>query len=240
LRLSRGCPFRCTYCSAPRFGPAYEPRPLDSALAELETLTRRGVRDIAFYDDALLHRADEVLLPFLEEARRRVSGLRFHTPNALHARLLSPAVAETLVRSGFASFYLGFEGGGAAWRETTGGKVSADDLAEAVGNLVRAGADRRHVTAYLLLGHPTTEPGELEEAMRFVRGLGIRQFLAEFSPVPGTPDGDLCARWADLREPLWHDKTAFPVARLGFGEVNRLKGIALEFNREVEGRRAKV
>jgi len=138
------------------------------------------------------------------------------------------------VRSGFATFYLGFEGGGPAWREATGGKVSGDDLAAAVENLVRAGADPRRITVYLLLGHPTAASGELEEAMRFVRSLGIRQALAEFSPVPGTPDGDLCGRWVDLFEPLWHDKTAFPIARLGFDAVARLKGLCREFNREVE------
>jgi hypothetical protein len=70
--------------------------------------------------------------------------------------------------------------------------------------------------------------------MRFVHRLGIRGMLADFSPIPGTPDGEACRRWVDLEEPLMHNKTAFPIIRLGFDEVNRLKDLQRALNRSLE------
>jgi len=66
--------------------------------------------------------------------------------------------------------------------------------------------------------------------MRFAASLGIRVMLSEFSPIPGTPDGEACRRWVNLDEPLFHNKTAFPLLTLGIEEVNRIKGIARELN----------
>lgn len=47
--------------------------------------------------------------------------------------------------------------------------------------------------------------------MYFAHTLGIRGMLSEFSPIPGTPDGEICRRWLDLDEPLWHNKSAFVI-----------------------------
>ena len=54
--------------------------------------------------------------------------------------------------------------------------------------------------------------------------------LADFSPIPGTPDGEACRKWIDLDEPLNHNKTAFPIRFLGKDEVDRLKGLCKRLN----------
>ncbi len=69
--------------------------------------------------------------------------------------------------------------------------------------------------------------------MRFVNSLGIRGMLADFSPIPGTPDGEYCRRWVDMDEPLMHNKTAFPIILLGFDETNRLKDLQRRLNRSL-------
>jgi len=66
--------------------------------------------------------------------------------------------------------------------------------------------------------------------MRFASGLGLRLMLAEFSPIPGTPDGELCRQWVDLDEPLCHNKTAFTIRLLGEEGVNGLKNLCRELN----------
>lgn len=66
--------------------------------------------------------------------------------------------------------------------------------------------------------------------MHLAHELGIKVMLSEFSPIPGTPDGEQCRRWVDLDEPLWHNKTAFTLHRLGPPEVNRLKQLANRLN----------
>jgi hypothetical protein len=66
--------------------------------------------------------------------------------------------------------------------------------------------------------------------MHFAHRLGIRLMLSEFSPIPGTPDGERCRQWVDLDEPLWHNKTVFAHLRLGGAEVQRLKALCRQLN----------
>ncbi len=239
LKLADGCPFRCTYCSVPQVYPPFASRPLDRSLAELSWLHDHGVENIAFYDDALLFKPETLLLPFLREAIKRQLQVHFHTPNALNARFITQEVADLMIAVGFKTVHLGFESSAYTWQRKTSGKVYAHELEEAVNHLVRAGADRRLMTAYLILGHPDGDQPrggqqEVERSMRFAHDLGLRVMLSKFSPIPGTPDGERCREWVDLDEPLWHNKTIFPLIFLGDTEVQRLKSLARDLNRQLE------
>ncbi|HRU05536.1 MAG TPA: B12-binding domain-containing radical SAM protein [Candidatus Brocadiia bacterium] len=228
LKLADGCPFRCSYCASRRLAPESRVAPLARSLADLELALRFGAEDLAFYDDALLFEPERALFPFLERAAGRA---RFHTPNGLHARFMTQEVARRLVEAGFRSFFLSFESRSEDWHRAVGDKAGAEDLAQAVDALRSAGADLGGVTAYLLLGHPNAESQDLEASMRYAHGLGIRVMLSDFSPLPGTPDGEACRRWVDLDEPLTHNKTAFPLISMGVDRVNRLKALCKELNR---------
>ncbi len=233
IKLSDGCPFRCSYCSVPRVYAGFKPRPLARALAELELLVERGAKNVAFYDDALLCDADKVIVPFLQEVVRRDVRVNFHTPNALNARFVSAELADLMVQAGLKTFYLGFESASRQWQQGTGGKVFSEELARCVGHLLAAGADPQNITAYQIVGHPDSDLQELEKSMRFVHSLGVRGMLADFSPIPGTVDGEACRKWVDMDEPLMHNKTAFPIIRLGFDETNRLKDLQRQLNRDL-------
>jgi radical SAM superfamily enzyme YgiQ (UPF0313 family) len=233
LKLTDGCPFKCTYCSVPRVYGQFSARPLDRSLAELNLLTELGVKNIAFYDDALLFNADQVLIPFLNEIIKQNLSVNLHSPNALNARFLTKDLAELMVQAGFKTFYLGFESASAQWQKRTGSKVLCEELASAVEYLKAAGADPADITAYQILGHPYSDIQQLEDSMRFVNSLGIHGTLADFSPIPGTPDGDYCAKYVDLAEPLNHNKTAFPITLLGFDQSNRLKDLQRALNRSL-------
>jgi Radical SAM superfamily len=231
LKLTNGCPFNCTYCSVPKVYGRFRPRPLEHSLAELELLRQLGVHNIAFYDDALLFEPDKALIPFLNEAIKRRTTASFHSPNALNARFMTEKIAELMVRAGFKTFYLGFESASLQWQKRTGSKVFSDELAQAVAHLISAGVEPSNITAYQILGHPHIDSQELEASMRFVHSLGIRGTLADFSPIPGTPDGESCRTWVNLDEPLMHNKTAFPIILMGFDASNRLKDLQRQLNR---------
>ena len=233
LKLTDGCPFSCTYCSVPKVYGKFVTRPLENSLAELDLLSRLGVDNIAFYDDALLFQSETVLVPFLEEIIKRDSKINLHSPNALNARFVTSELAELMVRAGFKTFYLGFESASSQWQKRTGSKVFSEELAEAAEKLIVAGAHPGNITAYQILGHPHIDIQKLEESMRFVKSLGIRGMLADFSPIPGTPDGEYCRKWINLDEPLMQNKTAFTIIRVGFEESNRLKDLQRWLNRSL-------
>ena len=230
LKLTDGCPFKCSYCSVPQTYPEFAPRFLQRVIAEFELLLKCGVRDIAFYDDALLFDAEHILIPFLQHVFETTTEVNFHTPNALHARFLTDELARLMIQAGFKTFYLGFESSQNIWLKQTGSKVSSDEFAAAAKNLIAAGADPHHIIAYIIAGHPSSEVSDVESSMDFAHELGIRIMLAEFSPIPDTPDGRLCENLVDMSEPLWHSKTAFPIAFLGNDTVNRLKDLCHRLN----------
>jgi hypothetical protein len=233
LKLAQGCPFRCSYCSVPTVDPKFYRHSLQQSLAELEFLMGQGVTDVAFYDDALLYQPERLLIPFLEEVLHRGYRINFHTPNALNARFVTAELAELMVNAGFKTFHLGFESSAFEWHRHTDRKVYAHELVRAVSYLTEAGADPRWITAYLIVGHPHSELQDVEVSLRFVHQVGIRSMLAEFSPIPGTRDGEACRQWVDLDEPLNHNKTAFPIWRLGRNEVQRLKTLSHQLNQSI-------
>jgi radical SAM superfamily enzyme YgiQ (UPF0313 family) len=228
IKLTEGCPFRCSYCAASILYPEFRRRPASDCIREFEQLVKAGARDIAFYDDALLFDANRTLIPFLEEAARIGCAVRLHTPNALNARFVTEDLARCMVQSGFASFFFGLESSNPSWQKATGDKVAPYELENAVSFLRKAGA--RSITTYIIAGHPNTDDQEVEASMRFAHQCGTKILLSEFSPIPGTPDWEKCEKWIDSKEPLSHNKTAFAIRRLGFDQLNSLKTISHQLN----------
>ncbi len=231
LKLTDGCPFSCTYCSVQKVYGKFKPRDIEHSFAELEFMCKLGAKNVAFYDDALLYKPEEVLVPFLEKVIKNKIQVNFHTPNALNARFITSDLANLMVRGGFKTFYLGFESSSVKWQNQTGSKVFSEELVQTVEHLKKSGANLNDITAYQILGHPNGDMQELEESMHFVHSLGIRGMLSDFSPIPGTPDGESCRNIVNLDEPLMHNKTAFPIIMMGFDESNRLKDLQRHLNR---------
>jgi radical SAM superfamily enzyme YgiQ (UPF0313 family) len=228
IKITEGCPFRCTYCSAPLLWPGFIPRPVEDCMDELQQLVRLGLKNVAFYDDALLYKAEQALVPFLESIIRSGHRLSFHTPNALNARFMSEDLARLMVRAGFRTFFFGLESCDPSWQRSTGGKVYAEEFAAAVRHLRAAGAG--FIGTYIIVGHPDSESRQSEESIRFAHQCGTRVILSEFFPVPGTVDGTKSQAWADMTEPLSHNKTAFTTRRLGPDCLNNLKALSRELN----------
>ncbi len=230
VKLSDGCPFRCTYCSVPSLYPCFTARPLNEGVESTRLVARLGASNMVFYDDALLFRPHKILIPYLRSIQKQNLRLNFHTPNALNARFMTPELAQILVETGFQQLYLGFESSSAQWQKTTGGKVYPRELERAVDLLVKAGAKRNQLHCYLIVGHPRGCLQDLENSMRFANSVGLRIMLSEFSPIPGTPDGELCRQWIDLDEPLLHNKTVFTRTFLGERPLQDLKDLCKELN----------
>jgi radical SAM superfamily enzyme YgiQ (UPF0313 family) len=208
----------------------FVPRSPQNCGADIDLLNERQVKNVAFYDDALLYEPTRTLIPFLQYVIQEQMGINFHTPNGLHAKFVYDELAELMVRAGFKTFYLGFESMSEDFQKSTGSKLKPRELVKAVVNLQKAGANRKNITAYAIVGHPDSDTQQLEESMRYINELGIRIMLSDFSPIPGTQDGDKCNKSTDMTEPLNHNKTAFPIRLLGNDRVNELKDLCRELN----------
>jgi radical SAM superfamily enzyme YgiQ (UPF0313 family) len=224
---SRGCPFHCTYCASPRLNPRFITRDPAHVINEIAAWVDHGAEDIAFYDDALL--ADhEFALALLQGIAKRGSAVRFHAPNGLHARGVTEEVAHLMRQVGFATVRLGLETCSHKQQLATGGKVSNDDFQSAVRNLRQAGYASQEIGVYILAGLPGQEREEVERSIRFVKRCRARPYLAEYSPLPGTPlwGEAVTVSPFDLQgEPLFHNNTILPCRweELGWDDLQALK-----------------
>jgi len=231
LLTSRGCPFSCPYCASRLLQSGFRERSAENIVSEIRHWHGRyGVRDFAFYDDALLIHFEKRLGPVLEQCVRAGWDLRFHTPNALHLREINPARAALLFRSGFRTVRLGLETTDWRLQHSWGGKVDAAILKEAVSALREAGFEAGCLEVYLLAGLPGQPVASIAESIREVKKMGLRVRLAEYSPIPGTPlwtDACRTSRFPLEEEPLTHNNSLFPcLSPFSWETVQRLKDLA--------------
>jgi radical SAM superfamily enzyme YgiQ (UPF0313 family) len=186
LMTSSGCPYKCTYCASYSLYDGFMQRDPADIINDIRKLYSIGIRDFAFYDDALLVNADDHLKIVLKEIIRSGLKVRFHCPNGVHARFIDYELAYLMKHTGFTTLRLSLETIDSARQTQTGGKVSTDIFSRAVKNLKRHGFQKEQVGVYLMYGLPGQELGEVREGVEFIKSLGLRINLTEFSPLPGT------------------------------------------------------
>ncbi|MGD8386023.1 MAG: radical SAM protein [Desulfobacteraceae bacterium] len=213
IATSWGCPYRCRYCASAYLQPSFIQRDPEEVLAEiLYWHDHLRVRDVAFYDDALLVNADTHLNILLEKLLSRGLNVRFHTPNALHVRELTLDTARLLRQTGFRTIRLGLETSDPNLRGNLDNKVGEGDFERAVRLLGQAGFGRRDVGVYVLLGLPGQSVASVRKTLETVDRAGAVPYLAEYSPMPHTTLWDRAVQassW-DLSEPLYHNNTLIP------------------------------
>lgn len=214
LMTSRGCPRKCPYCASRQMYEGFVQRPVDDVIGEIEErCLKYGIEDFTFFDDALLVNEDDHIKPILEGILRRGLKTRFHVPNGLHVSLLEKELAELMFKTGFQTIRLGLETLDPNRRESLGYKVKTGQFEAALNNLVSAGFDPPQIGTYILYGLPGQPLDEALYTAKLVRSLGARPYLAEYSPLPGTPlwDEALNTTPFDLEsEPLYQNNSFFP------------------------------
>ncbi len=186
ILTSKGCPFRCAYCASSLLNKSFEQRNIEEVFEEIKELYRLGVREFAFYDDALLFRAEEHIKPLLRKIIREKLNAHFHTPNGLHARFIDEELAKLMKNSGFKTIRISLETVDIKRQMESGGKVTNEDVERAVFNLKKAGISSQEIGIYLMYGLPQQSLQEVKAGIEFIKKLKVRIHLTEFSPIKGT------------------------------------------------------
>ena len=229
ISTSKGCPFQCTYCASRFLDKGFFRRdPLD-VVEEIEYWTTRyDVKNIAFYDDALLIEPHTHIVPILKGVTSRGIRCDFHAPNGLHIREIDKEIADLLFCSQFKTIRLGFETSDETEQIEAGGKVTNQEFQAAVGNLRKAGYSPEEIGVYILAGMPGQRAEEVEESIAYTKEVGARPILVEYSPVPGTSLFAKATRISQFdieNEPLFHNNSILPCLWEGFtlADYRRLK-----------------
>ncbi len=221
LQTSRGCPFRCSYCASGLLEQVFKRMSPERVVNEIEYWYREyGIKNFAFYDDALLFKTNEHIVPILKGIiKNKLNNINFHTPNGLHARFINAELANLMFKTGFKTIRLGYETADPQMQNSTGAKVNDENLIAALSYLNEAGFTTPEIGVYVMIGMPGQEAKEVEESIEKVIKFGGTPVLTEFSPIPGTKIWNEALRYSkyDLsNDPIYHNNSIFPCEWSGF------------------------
>ncbi|HJL16293.1 MAG TPA: radical SAM protein [Sandaracinaceae bacterium LLY-WYZ-13_1] len=199
-RASRGCPFACAYCSAPRWGKTAgfeaagtrNTRPVAELCDELADLRDRYAPEgFEFWDEHF-----PVRLAWLRELAReypRRVGLPFKVE--MHPNAASRERLELLVEAGCVLFHCGVEAGDEALRRDVLNRRTRDTrLQQLFDDARELGLE---TSASLMTALPGETRAQTVETVELLRKLRPGSFMwSTYQPLPGTPLGDAAvAEW---------------------------------------------
>jgi len=194
-RASRGCPYRCAYCSAPRWGnvagfgaanSASNLRPVTALCDELADLRDRHEPDgFEFWDEHFPVDMDW-LEEFADVYPRRV-GIPFKVE--MHPNAASRQRLELLVKAGCVLFHCGVESGDERLRIDTLNRRSPDSvLVDLFDNARELGLE---TSASVMTALPGETYAQAHSTVELLERLRPDSFMwSTFSPLPFTPLGD--------------------------------------------------
>ncbi len=183
---SRGCPFRCVFCSSSRYWNQVRFFSPEYVFSELERLAREsGAKMISFYDDLFV--ADKNRLNDIATLIEK-SGLakKIKFTCSCRANLITEDVVANLKRMGVVSVGMGLESGNPRiLNYLKGNTVTVKDNRHAIELLTSAGI---RANASFIIGSPTETEEEMMETYEFIRKSKLSFVdIYVLTPYPGTP-----------------------------------------------------
>ncbi|MFN4227052.1 MAG: B12-binding domain-containing radical SAM protein [Candidatus Ratteibacteria bacterium] len=215
VKTSYGCPFFCWYCGIKQIEPEYKRRDFEEVSEEIiKNVEKFKIKDIAFYDDALLFNFREHLYKILEKLKKYNKNLRFHTPNGIHPKFIKREVAYILKELNFKTICLSLETIDKSREQESGYKVDFSEFENSVKYLIDAGFTKEEIGVYILAGLPEQKPQEVIETIQVLKNYPVKIKIAEYSPIPGTVDFAIAKKiYPDLpiSNPLFQNNSIYPL-----------------------------
>ncbi len=152
LFATRGCPYRCTFCSSPRMWTTrYTTRAPALVVDEIEEYVRRyRVENIDFYDLTSIVKPDWIL-EFCRLLDARGLRITWQLPSGTRSEALDEPVLRAMYRSGCRNVSYAPESGSERTLEAIKKKVKLDHIEQSMRTAVRIGLN---VKANILIGFP--------------------------------------------------------------------------------------
>lgn len=208
VMTSRGCPYRCTFCSQSIMPIKWRARSPESVLAEWQHLVHDlGAQEIGVLDDSANIQVDrlEQIADLLIE--HNVNHVPWIFVNGIRANLATERLLSKLKKAGLKRTAFGVESGDPGILLSIDKKIDHDTIRQAFKNAKAAGLE---TIGFFILGLP----GETEETMdRTIKfACELDPLIANFSmmtPYPGTKVFEIAKRQGRLLLEDWEDYVFF-------------------------------
>ena len=211
LHSSRGCPYRCIFCSAPRIlGIKWRKRSAQSMVEEVKYWYGRGYRKF-YYSDSNFAIDRERVLRFCDE----IIGSGLHvsfTADGLRANHVDRKLLERMKRGGFTTITFGVESGSNKVLQNLKKGETREEIESAIAAAIDLGFN---VSLFFLIGSPGEEADDIQQSFQLARKYNVaRVWFFNLTPIPGTEFYD----WAIARGYLDGSETRYPEGNFGFSE----------------------
>lgn len=209
---SRGCPFRCTFCSAHlTSGRAFRPRSVEDVVAEMKKCYDGfGISAFDFEDDNLVvdtDRAKELMRRIIDQFGE--GTLLLEAMNGISAKGLDEELLRLMRKAGFRNLNISPLSADPGARSS----MKRPERIEEVSDLPRLAREIGfNITAYLMIGFPGQTLDEIMANLHTWAKKPVLLAPSVFYPAPGSavqrelfPELDLAgaARWAMTRSSLF-------------------------------------
>ena len=188
ILATRGCPYQCTYCSAPNMWlPLWIPRDPILVVDEIEYYVKKfGAGNFPFQDLTAIIKRDWIKA-FCEELIKRELNINWQLPTGTRSEAIDSEIAFLIKKSGMISMAYAPESGSEETRKYIKKKMKTDRLFDSIDAAAQADLN---VAVFLVIGFPHDLPKHLEENKNFVERLakhGVTDLSVGFyMALPGT------------------------------------------------------
>lgn len=189
LLTSRGCPYKCNFCSVPIISSRrFRQRSPGDCIAELARIkSEKGITSFEILDDNLtlnMKRAKEF-------CRALIAGnldLGWYCHNGIRADRLDQELADLMAKAGCTSIAFGIESGD---QDVFRRVVKGEDLRHIVDAINMTKKAGMKAVGYFIIGLPGDNPQAVKTTIAFQKTLNLDHYVyGVFIPYPGTSGRD--------------------------------------------------
>lgn len=179
---SRGCPFRCGYCSARAiWSRKVRYRSIPRVIEEIEMVKEQyGIRDFFLWDDCLTTGRTRTL-----ELMSAIKKTKIRWACTTRVDIVDRQILKEMRQAGCVSIDYGIESGSDRMLKKIGKDTTRDQIADAIRDTADAGIIPN---AFLMIGFPDETEEDIRSTIEFARTTKAWLLcLSVFTPYPGTP-----------------------------------------------------
>ena len=197
LTSSRGCPYKCIFCGAPRIlGKRWRSRSAESMVEEFEYWYKRDYRSF-YFNDSNFAVNNKRVWDFCDEIIKRNVDATF-TSAGLRCDHVDQALLRHMRRAGFINLTFGVESGS----NKVLSNLRKGETKEQIETAISAATDLGfYVTLFFLIGSPGEEIEDIEQSFKLALKYNVAKvFFFNLTPIPGTEFYDWAVRMGYLDE----------------------------------------
>ncbi|MFC2061699.1 B12-binding domain-containing radical SAM protein [Elusimicrobiota bacterium] len=211
INISRGCPFRCSFCAGWRItGDRVRYRSVDNVIEEIEVLYHKhGIREIHIIDDNFTY-SREYVMNFCKALIEKEFNISSACPNGIRLDTLDSELLELMKEAGFYIFNVGIESGTPETLTYMKKNLTVEIMKEKIDLIKKAGLK---ICGYFILGYPGETTADLKRTLKFAMELPLtRAMFMNFLPIPGTLIFESLKNSAEIVEKDLDNKTFYNVS----------------------------